>query len=303
MLAILGLGLLLMIAPADARAGFAPRSQATRDLGTPDAGGVSRTDRFESLGQVNVYTFAVPPGPAAVHVYLGDLWYDVDLSLWRLASGAEDVAGREGMGCDRAVGCVAEAAPSRRRVIQFVEPKTLLETVEGGAYAVVVRPRDAAGFDPDRPFTLRVAVTPPVCAVARGGDDRYAAALAIVPASPAPWDLVTMVAYVLPPFTDLFDFSWSVDGAPAPDGQGAMAQIPGFSLPRTPSGTVTAGVVLRGTRSVHRPDRPDVQPRAARRRHVDAALRRPPRRPLSPARSGCRRSGCRPRTRRAHLAV
>jgi len=256
LLATLALGLLLTTAPVDARAGFAPPSQATRDLGTPDAGGVSQTDRFQGFGEVKVYTFAVPPGPATVQVYLGDLWYDVDLSLWRLAGRADAVPGRAGAGCDRPAGCVAATAPSRRRVIQFIEPKTLLETVEGGAYAVVVRPRDAAGFDPDRPFTLRVAVTPPVCAVARGGDDRYAAALAIVPASPAPWDLVTMVVYVLPPFTDLFDFSWSVDGGPAPDGQGAMAQLPGFSLPRTPAGTVTAGVVLRGTRQYTDPTDP-----------------------------------------------
>ena len=255
-LTILGLGLLLTTGPITSQAGSEPLSQSTRDLGTPDAGGVSQTDRFQSFSQAKVYTFAVPPGPATVQVYLGDLWYDVDLSLWRLASRAEDVAGRAGMGCDRAGGCVAATAPSRRRVIQFVEPKTLLEMVEGGTYAVVARPRDGASFDPDRPFTLRVAVTPPVCAIERGGDDRYTAALAIVPASPAPWDLVTMAAYVLPPFTDLFDFSWSVDGGPAPDGQGATAQLPGFRLPRAPAGTVTAGVVLRGTRQYTDPTDP-----------------------------------------------
>lgn len=66
LLATLGLGLLLTTAPVDARAGFAPPSQATRDLGTPDAGGVSQTDRFQSFGQVKVYPFAVPPGPATV---------------------------------------------------------------------------------------------------------------------------------------------------------------------------------------------------------------------------------------------
>lgn len=256
MLASLGLGLLLTAEPVNSRAGFEPLSQSTRDLGTPDAGGVTQTDRFQSLGQLKVYTFAVPPGPATVQVYLGDLWYDVDLALWRVASRADDGPGRAGTGCDRPAGCVAATAPSRRRVIQFIEPKTILETVEGGSYAVVVRPRDEAGFDPERPFTLRVAVTPPVCAVERGSDDRYSAALAIVPASPAPSSLLTMVAYVIPPFTDLFDFSWSLDGGTPPDGQGPMAQIPGFSLPRTPSGTVRASVVVRGTRPYTDPTDP-----------------------------------------------
>ena len=66
MLAILGLGLLLTTKPVGSQAGPEPLSQSTRDLGTSDAGGVSQTDRFQSCGQVKVYPFAVPPGPATV---------------------------------------------------------------------------------------------------------------------------------------------------------------------------------------------------------------------------------------------
>jgi len=107
--ASLGLGLLLTTTPVTFQAGAEPLPQATRDLGTPGAGGVSRTDRFAGLGQANVYTFAMPPGSATVHVYLGDLWYDVDLSLWRLAGSADDAPGRAGTGCDHQAARVAEA--------------------------------------------------------------------------------------------------------------------------------------------------------------------------------------------------
>jgi hypothetical protein len=55
-LAILGLSLLLTTEPANLQARSAPLSQSTRDLGTPDAGGVTQTDRFQNLGQVKVYT-------------------------------------------------------------------------------------------------------------------------------------------------------------------------------------------------------------------------------------------------------
>ena len=254
MLATFALALLLTTEPARSQVRLAPEFQSTRDLGTPDASGVTQTERFQGPSQVNAYTFSAPPGPSAIHVYVGDLYYDVDVSLWRLGGRVEDLAGR--VGCDRSAGCLASAPPSRRRMIQFIEPKSILEAAEGGSYAVLVRSRDDAGFDPGRPFTLRVAVTPPVCAVERGADDRYSAALAIVPASPTRSSLITMVAYVIPPFTDLFDFSWSVDGAPAPEGQGSTAQVPGFSLPRTSSGTVTASVAIRGARQYTDPTDP-----------------------------------------------
>ena len=78
MLAILGRGPLLTSAPVDARAGSVPLPQSARDLGTPDAGGVSQTDRSQGLGRVKVPAFAVPPGPATVRVGLGDPSYDVD---------------------------------------------------------------------------------------------------------------------------------------------------------------------------------------------------------------------------------
>jgi hypothetical protein len=262
-MALLAVLAALLLLPAEPAASFeataaparlAPPAQSVSDLGSPDGSGTTRVDRLAGPGQANAYTFTVGPGQSTVQVYVGDLWYDVDVSLWRLAGRADDVIGRTG--CDRGAGCVASSRPSRRRVVQFIEPKTILETADPGSYAVVVRAPDAADFDAGRSYTLRVAVTPPVCAVERGADDRYSAALAVIPSSPSRSSLITMVAYVMPPYTDLFDFSWSVEGAPVSDLGFGMAQVPGFSLPRTSSGAVSASVTIRGARQYTDPTDP-----------------------------------------------
>src|SRR6266536_155309 len=96
MLAILAVGLLLTAEPAASQTRLAPVSQAATDLGAPDAGGVTRVDQLLSVGQANAYTFSVPAGPSAIHVYVGDLWYDVDVSLWRLANRLDDPLARAG---------------------------------------------------------------------------------------------------------------------------------------------------------------------------------------------------------------
>jgi hypothetical protein len=253
LLAILGLSALLTAEPARYQAHASPMLQL-RDLGTPDANGVTMVERLAGVGQVNGYTFRVGPGPGTIQVYVGDLYYDVDVSLWQSSSPAEELAGRGG--CNRAFGCKAESGPSRRRVVQFVEPKSILEAAESGTYTVLVRARDGEGFDPGRPFTLRVAVTPPVCHVQRGPDDRYTAALAVVPPSATRSSLITMVAYVMPPFTDLFDFAWSVQGFVPTDTLGSTAQVPAFSLPQTLRGIVTANVTIRGARQYTDPTDP-----------------------------------------------
>ena len=146
MLAILALALLLTTEPARSQVRLAPEFQSMRDLGTPDASGVTQTERFQGPGQVNAYTFSAPPGPSAIHVYVGDLVLRrrrVALAARRPRRGS-----RRRVGCDRSAGCLASAPPSRRRMIQFIEPKSILEAAEGGSYAVLVRSRDDAGFDP-----------------------------------------------------------------------------------------------------------------------------------------------------------
>jgi hypothetical protein len=246
LLTIIAFGLLLAAEPARSEPGPSPDLQVT-DLGAPDANGVTLTDRLASSGQTNAYTFSVAAGPSTIQVYVGDLWYDIDVSLWQLAGTSVG---------QPASGWLESAAGSRRRVVQFVEPKTLIRPAERGTYQVQIRPRGEAEFDPGRTFTVRVAVTPPVCAVERAPDDRYSAAIAVVPSTPTRASLLTLVAYVMPPFTDLFDFSWSVENAQVTDVQGSTAQVPAFSLPRTPSGTLSASVVIRGARQYTDPTDP-----------------------------------------------
>ena len=52
-------------------------------LGVPDAQGVTLTGAVTRAGQVRAYKFRAGPGPAAAHLYLGDLWYDLDVALYR----------------------------------------------------------------------------------------------------------------------------------------------------------------------------------------------------------------------------
>ena len=224
-------------------AAASPPEQAGADLGAPDANGITVVERFAAAEQTNIYTFSVPVR-SSVHVYVGDLWYDVGVTLWR---GSTD-----GGACTPGAGCLAESRASARRVVQFVQPKTLLETVDAGTYALTIRPQDAA-FEPGRPFTLRLAVTPPVCAVNPAADGQYLAAVSITPASPTRASLVTLTAYVLPPYTDLFDFTWSAEGASLPERQGPIVQVPGFELLRTPGGTANITMTATGARTYRDP--------------------------------------------------
>ncbi|MFN8636887.1 MAG: hypothetical protein U0893_23820 [Chloroflexota bacterium] len=237
--------------PADAPA------QAARDLGAPRAEGVTLMDSFASFSQANAYTFQVPDGSSTVQVYVGDLWYDVEVLLLK-ASGLPSDAGQwRSVGCNNAAGCVTSAPPSARRRVQFFQPKGIIETVEPGSYAVLVRPRNEDAFDASRRFTLRVIVTAPVCSVNADAEKRYQLALAMTPSKPGPFDLVTMTAYVSPPFEDLFEFSWSVDGRGI-GASGSIAQMPALEIGR--GGSHEVRVTARGARAYPDPDQPDVPP-------------------------------------------
>jgi hypothetical protein len=119
-------------------------AQAMQDLGALRADGVTLTDSLGSFGQANAYSFRVTDGPGTVQVYVGDLWYDVEVLLLRASALPDDSSQWRGLPC--AAGCVVAAPPSARRRIQFIQPKGLIESVENGAYAVLVRPRDEADF-------------------------------------------------------------------------------------------------------------------------------------------------------------
>jgi hypothetical protein len=231
-------------------------ARAANDLGAVRAEGVTLTDALESYGQANAYTFRVADGPGSVQVYVGDLWYDVDVLLLRGAVLPDDRGQWRSLACGS--GCLASAPASARRRVQFVEPKGLIESVENGTYAIVVRPRDEATFGAGRPFTLRVVVTPPVCAVSDAAAG-YRLALAMTPASPGRADLVVLTAYVLPPFGDLFDFEWSVDGRPLPS-SGAATQMPAFELAGGRSGSHDVRVTARGIKPYPDPDQAEIPP-------------------------------------------
>jgi len=232
---------------------------ASNDLGAVRADGVTVFDSFGSFEQANAYTFRVADGPGTAEVHVGDLWYDVDVMLWRASALPSNPSQWRMMPCDEAAGCLASAPASARRQIQFIQPKGLFEAVEPGTYAVVVRPRDEVGFSAWRQFTLWVAVAPPVCAIGSDSEGRYQIALAITPARPRHADLVTMTAYVLPPFGDLFEFEWTVNGRRLA-ATGPTAQSLAFDLAQGRSGDHEVKVVAHGAAPYPDPAQPEIPP-------------------------------------------
>jgi hypothetical protein len=65
---------------------------------------------------------------------------------------------------------------------------------------------------------------------------------------------MTFTATLNPPFTDLFDFDWTIDGQPFGDGS-AVAQ-----LPRPSSGSHNVQVIARGARPYPDPTLPEFPP-------------------------------------------
>lgn len=252
--AILVVLILAVSLPPHAAAG--PLS-AVESLGAPQADGVTVTGQLANGQQAAAYVFSVHGGPSTAHIYVGDLWYDVEVRLWQLpASGGQEPWAMGG--CDRAAGCLVAASPSSHRVVQFVQPKLLLENVEPGSYAVVIQPRDGAAFDAARAFTVRVAVTPPVCGSQRAADGRYVAALTAVPEQPRRFDLLTLSAHLLPPYSDLYEFEWLVDGRPLGTSSSPVFQAPASELGGRPGEVRQVRVVARGIRPYPDVDQPDV---------------------------------------------
>jgi hypothetical protein len=111
-----------------------------------------------------------------------------------------------------------------------------------------------AGFDgaEAHSYTLRVALGPrpaasagagPAPSAARG----YSLTLSIEPSEPGPFSLMTFTATITPPYTDLFDFEWQVDGQPFGENSAVV------QLGRPSGGAHSVVVVARGARPY--PDR------------------------------------------------
>ncbi len=212
-------------------------------LGAPDAEGVTLRDALVHTEQVRAYKFRVGPGPRAAHLYLGDLWYDLDLYLYRDPPDEVEI-GRW---------FVARSAESGARVIQFERPEIIVQDLDPGTYTLFVNAGDSRSFDPSHPFTVRLALGPPVCNTAADSATIYQLGLTFEPRQPTAFSLMSFNAFVSPPYTDLFDFDWQLDGRPMPDADRETLQVAAPDLPAV-RGDHRIRVTARGVREYPDPD-------------------------------------------------
>ena len=213
-------------------------------LGMPDAQGVTVRDSLDSPAQMRAYRFRVGEA-AAAYIYLGDLWYDLAVALWRDLPNPAEL---------QPASLVAESRASARRVIQFVQPLLLAQQLEPGSYTVFVQVGNAAAFVPNRGYTLRVALGPPICDSQRDPGGVYQFGLAYQPAQPTQFSLMTFTAFLAPPYSDLFDFDWEIDGQLLPGGPRETVQVSALDLAGVSSGEHEVRVTARGTRAYPDPD-------------------------------------------------
>jgi hypothetical protein len=234
-------------------------SDVTADLGSPSQEGTTLQPKMDQQSDVRRYVFKLPQ-PGTAYVYVGDQWYDLDLGVYSISE-------------DRAVGCwrvTKDEAISQRaqsRLIQLIRPdERVIDQLTPGDYDLTVRASPyAADFDPARQFTVRVALGPPVCDLSppndetdpqypqlkrRRGDDQnlYQLGLSYEPVLPGQFDLMSFNAFVSPPYTDLFDFEWLLDGQPVPDANSLTIQQPVTGLAKTADRAHTVRLTARGAR-------------------------------------------------------
>ena len=68
-----------------------------------------------------------------------------------------------------------------------------------------------------------------------------------------PFSLMSFNAFISPPFTDLFDFTWELDGQVVPDETGPTILKPYAELPKTPLGLHTVKLTAKGAREYQDP--------------------------------------------------
>ena len=206
-------------------------------LGQPNAMGTTVQGLFASPSDVDVYRFDVPAPGAQANVTLTDLWHEGRLQVYDVGRGT----------------LVAESDRRGQVQGQLYAPELIFQWLEPGTYAASAAASEegylgAEGYS----YTLRVALGPrpaqsagpgPAPSSARG----YNLTLSIEPNDPGPFSLMTFTATLTPPFSDLFDFEWQVDGHPFGDNSNVV------QLPRPSSGSHTVVVVARGAR--YYPDR------------------------------------------------
>ena len=233
-----------------------------QSIGQPDANGwSSTTESLATQDEVDRFRFTVRE-KGTVYVYVGDQWYDMNLGLFSMRTNAE-------VGC-WTVQVRATSTESERHRLGFVRPDERAVEVEEGDYILVARVADGAVVDPARNYTVRIAVGPRVCALEPPNtpDPQYPG-LSNKPDNPdlfqvgvtfqpdaselGPFTLMSFNAFVSPPFTDLFEFTWELDGQIVAGETGPTILKPFAELPTTPLGLHTVKLTARGAREYQDP--------------------------------------------------
>jgi hypothetical protein len=252
--------LLTLVSPFLARAAAPPdicpeRNDGFSDacqLGTPGADGRTLQGFLDHPGDVDAYQFDVAQ-PSAVHLTLADLWYDCDIALYEKSTGVFIAQAH----------FVAESRRSGEGQSQISAPELIVERLEVGAYTAFVISGDLLSYSDSQGYTLRVALSPPtvpqplppVGQEPSWKKSGYQLALTMEPPDATPFSLMTFTAIVDPPFTDLFDFAWEIDGKPSPEGNVPVVQMGNPSV-----GRHTVKVTAIGARDYPDPDRPHRPP-------------------------------------------
>ena len=207
------------------------------------------------------YRFSVKERGTA-YVYVGDQWYDLNLGLFSLNA-------QKDVGCWN-VQTRATSDTNEMHRLGFVRPDERAVEVEPGDYVLSARVADNAVADPSRNFTVRVAVGPRVCALVPANipDPEYPG-LTNKPDNPdlfqigvtfqpdaselGPFTLMSFNAFMSPPFTDLFDFTWELDGQVVAGEMGPTILKPYAELPKTPLGQHTVKLTAKGAREYQDP--------------------------------------------------
>lgn len=234
-------------------------------IGQPGADGwVSDGESLAGPGEARRYRFSVKERGTAL-VYVGDQWYDLNLGLFSMKTGTD-------VGC-WSVQVKGTSTESERRKLGFVRPDERAIEVEAGDYILTVRPADSAVVDPRRKFTVRVAVGPRICALIPANvpdadypgmtnkpenPDLFQLGVSFQPdaAELSQFSLMSFNAYLSPPFTDLFDFTWELDGQVVPGVNEATFLKPYAELKKTPLGIHTVKLTATGAREYKDPTDP-----------------------------------------------
>lgn len=228
-------------------------------VGAPGPDGwVNEHEKLNELLDSKRYIFSVKE-PGTAFVYVGDQWYNLNLGLFSAKYGEIGCWSIEGRGSSNT---------AERRRIQFVRPDERAIAVEPGDYMLTVRAGDAMGFDASKEFTVRIAVGPTVCALqpanipmpeAKGmtmkpeNPDLFQIGVAFTPDESAlgPFALMTFTGFLSPPYSDLFDFSWEIDGRVVSNEQ--IYQVPYAQIPKGPLGFHSVKLNVKGAREYKDP--------------------------------------------------